>query len=298
MIDPLASSFPNIRGAGRAARVWSSFAAAVGLSPSRIVSMRLGHKLILDRRSNTERWPFYSGIYDDDVIEDICHLTPSEKYFLDVGANVGLFSIPIAMKCKQKRCCVIAFEPAPGNFERLERNIALNGLKEVVSARQMGLSSKSGIAALTLREDYTSGSPTGTASIQIDDDGLDAAWNTVNVPLAALDEFWDNEPIGVIKIDIEGHEDEFLLGAQKTILKWRPIIYMEINNWFFKRKNKSLQAACEYLVRANYLKFLRRKSSSPESVSDLDAFPNLENVWLVPNESVGTFLAATRKSHT
>ena len=121
MIDPLASCFPNIRGASRAASVWSSFATSIGLSPCRTVSMRLGHKLILDRRSQTERWAFYCGIYDDGVIDDICRLLPSESYFVDVGANIGFFSIPVALKCKQRRCHVMAFEPAPGNFERLEK---------------------------------------------------------------------------------------------------------------------------------------------------------------------------------
>ena len=92
-------------------------------------------------------------------------------------------------------------------------------------AKQIGLSSCRGNAALTLREDYATGSRTGNAALEIDD-GADEIWNKVNVPLIALDDYWENEPIGLVKVDIEGHEDEFLVGAQKTLLRWRPIIYI------------------------------------------------------------------------
>ena len=51
-------------------------------------------------------------------------LTP-EDTVIDVGANVGMFSIYIK---KKFGCNVIAFEPVPINFEHLKRNILLNGL--------------------------------------------------------------------------------------------------------------------------------------------------------------------------
>jgi FkbM family methyltransferase len=299
MIDPLASRFPNIRGARRAAGLWSSFAGAVGLPPCRTVPMRLGHKLILDRRSITERGAFYFGRYDDEQIDNICCLLAKESYFIDVGANVGFFSIAVGLRCKQKRCRVLAFEPAPGNFARLKKNIALNGLEDIVVVVRAGLSSAQGTAALTLREDYASGSSTGNASIQIDD-GADKVWNKVEVPIITLDDYWKNEPIGLIKVDIEGHEDEFLRGAQGALLACRPIIYLEVNNVYFKRKNKSLDAACEYLVGVGYSKWREKwwekKGSIPEPVQNLDTFTTLENVWMVPEEATPAFLDVKVKS--
>ena len=46
---------------------------------------------------------------------------------IDIGANVGLFSIYVK---KKFGCKVIAFEPVPQNFENLKKNILLNGFSE------------------------------------------------------------------------------------------------------------------------------------------------------------------------
>jgi FkbM family methyltransferase len=52
------------------------------------------------------------------------NLTP-EDVVIDIGANVGMFSIYVK---KKFGCKVIAFEPVPMNFEQFKKNIILNGL--------------------------------------------------------------------------------------------------------------------------------------------------------------------------
>jgi FkbM family methyltransferase len=143
--------------------------------------MRLGHNMILDMRGETEQRAFYTT-YDDKVINEICGLLPEGGRFLDVGANIGFFSIPVAMAWKEKHCNALAFEPVPSNFKMLKQNIAINGLEDVVVAEQLGLSRTRGTATITLRDYFGFGAPTGNTSILIDD-GDDKKWPKIDVQL-------------------------------------------------------------------------------------------------------------------
>jgi FkbM family methyltransferase len=283
MNDPLASRFPTFRGCRHRARAWAKIAGRLGFSPTCTVTMRIGHRMILDRRSGTERWAFYSGSYDDSVIRRIAALLPEGQAFLDIGANVGFFTLGVAWLCRNRSCRVHAFEPGPGNFGKLSANIALNQLSDRVTANSFGLSSAQGRAALTLREDYLEGSQSGNAAIEIND-GDDDRWQKVGINLRALDEIWDGAPIGVIKLDIEGHEDEFFAGACHTLCRHRPIIYMEVNNHYYRRKQKSLEKAYQFLLGDGYAIYRDRKGESPEPVCGTDQFTGVENVWLIPEE--------------
>ena len=49
---------------------------------------------------------------------------------IDIGAHVGFFSVFAARKAKRGR--VYSFEPAPQNFALLQKNVALNGIKNIV----------------------------------------------------------------------------------------------------------------------------------------------------------------------
>jgi FkbM family methyltransferase len=77
------------------------------------------------RNSNTVPYVWNELMNNFYGIEDI-HLT-EDDIIIDIGANVGLFSI--YMK-KKFGCKVIAFEPVPENFENLKRNIIHNGFLE------------------------------------------------------------------------------------------------------------------------------------------------------------------------
>lgn len=56
---------------------------------------------------------------------------PSTPLIVDVGANIGLFSL--YMKQRHPRARILAFEPAPENFDALTRNLTLHGTADVVA---------------------------------------------------------------------------------------------------------------------------------------------------------------------
>ena len=140
------------------------------------------------------------------------HLEPGDT-FLDVGSNLGMFSIFAARKVGPEGL-VVAFDPEEGAFQRLQENIALNDLTNVRSF-QIALSDRDGRLALQVgsNEDVSQGS----RLVPIGNDNS-AAQRTVSVMIG--DHFIQSERLRipkVVKIDVEGHEHATLMGLRETL---------------------------------------------------------------------------------
>jgi FkbM family methyltransferase len=129
--------------------------------------------------------------------------------FLDVGANLGLYSCVIASQNLVPR--TIAFEPDRENFARLSRNIALNNLGARVEAHQAAVGAKGGTAMLhpSARDNR------GQSSIDEAPPGY-AEGTSYDVAVVTLDDLVTMvDRKVVIKMDVEGHEGEVLNGAER-----------------------------------------------------------------------------------
>jgi FkbM family methyltransferase len=122
--------------------------------------------------------------------------------FVDIGANVGLFSLFVAAKAGPA-ARIVAIEPEPGNFARLTFNIASN-LPLPIEPVAVALGDHIGEVAIALnRRDR------GGTRVQVNGGGE----NTVNVPLKPLLMILAERNIAAIdalKIDVEGMEDAVL----------------------------------------------------------------------------------------
>ncbi len=166
------------------------------------------------------------GHYEREVESVLSELITRDTTFIDAGANVGYFTVLYSGLAKE----VYAFEPAPAVFERLSRNVALNGLGNV-RALQLALSKEKG--KLTLFESKISPGHDSTVkrfehdrSILVDAVGLDEV-----VGPSARDV--------VMKVDVEGSEMDVLLGASALIssgrvsaivLEWARGLYPNVAN--------------------------------------------------------------------
>ncbi len=92
----------------------------LGANPIVLAKMKDGTSMLVDLRTNTEVDAFYKGKYDPVLIDCIRRLLGAESYFLDIGANVGFYTVAIAttLKAKGGSGKVIAFEPFKGNYKR------------------------------------------------------------------------------------------------------------------------------------------------------------------------------------
>ena len=127
---------------------------------------------------------------------------------LDIGAHVGIVSIYLAKKYPFLR--IIAYEPMPVNFERLQRNVKSNGVQNI-AGRSMGVSRDGRQIEMTIHRGNTGGATTWMKELYLADHTVYKA------PTMMLDEILDQEGIfeklKLLKMDIEGMEHEVLMGT-------------------------------------------------------------------------------------
>ena len=166
------------------------------------------------------------------------------KNVLDIGANVGLFSLELYLDSKNITYHV--FEPIPTTYENLKKTALLNNVDpNHYKTYNLGLSDKNGsftfylpaaceAASLQpindeyyLKQSDEMGNYTGQTSMK-----------EVECKVTTVDEIVSKESIediGFIKIDVEGNELFVLRGAQKTLTTYRPLVYCELLRKHAKR---------------------------------------------------------------
>jgi FkbM family methyltransferase len=132
---------------------------------------------------------------------------------IDVGAHIGTHTLTMA-RCVGPSGRVYAFEPVKKIYRELVRNLALNGIGNVVPLRYaLG----NGSPRLMHMKPITPHEEGGTAVGRGGDP----------VELRSLDSF-GFEGVSLIKIDVEGYELPVLDGAAETIRRNRPVLVVEI----------------------------------------------------------------------
>ncbi len=169
-----------------------------------------GERYYVNHYSFVERM-IKQGEFENKRAAYLHDLLTSEDVFVDIGANIGFFTVIAA----QAGATVHAFEPDETNYQRLLRNLKLNGFKEPqVKTYRCALSDKSGHATLyrSLTDNY------GRVSLvsEKSPDGYE-------VPLRRLDDILTSfDQRYVVKVDVEGAEVLVLDGALGMMVKIRP----------------------------------------------------------------------------
>lgn len=161
------------------------------------------------------------GFFERAEVESLMDALVAGTSAIDVGANVGIFTIPLALRAAPSGR-VFAIEPYAPNVARLLEHLELNG-----------------VANAELHE-VAAGASDGTAELQLSDDPAcpsttivprhAAAQRTLTVPQRRLDSMWHaagRPQIGVVKIDVEGSEVTVLEGALDLIRICRPVLLVE-----------------------------------------------------------------------
>ena len=282
---------PRFPGLGRGYRFLNRMLLGCGAVPVVDARMKDGTTMRVDLRTHTELDAFYRGEYDPELLTLVLAILDPGAYFLDVGANVGFYSVAVArhMKHESKGGRVVAFEPVESNYQRLVENMRKNDLLDCSQICQVGISNRTGEVMMTLREDFVLGGETGNASIAINPE-FDSGFPTIQVTLAQLDELWPQVahpgvPVGLIKLDIEGHEDCALEGARRTLEAHRPVILMEVNKPYFRARRLDLDERFFGLFPPEYVIFCE-KQGAWTPVTSLNRCAELDNVFIIPGERV------------
>jgi len=140
--------------------------------------------------------------------------------FVDVGANIGLYSLLCAAVFDPRR--VVALEPAPDLADLAEKIRDANGL--TIDVRRIAASSANGTAELHLAD--------ATDVSNSLEPGFKSSARSVTVTTSTLDALtvgWSVPP-SVLKIDVEGHESSVLTGARGLLEQHRPTMVIEVLN--------------------------------------------------------------------
>ena len=162
----------------------------------------------------------YCGLYDYDDMNFLLRYLRAEDSFLDIGANIGVYTLLAASKIHSGS--IYSFEALPKNYTRLQENIKLNQFKHV-KTYELAVSNQTGTVALNLAEGDSMPFITHTATDK-----------TITVPTDTLDNLLQNQPLAnltLAKMDIEGAEILALKGALSLLKQQRPHVWiLEVND--------------------------------------------------------------------
>lgn len=181
---------------------------------------------------------FVTGRWDDDVGQVIRSTLKVGDVFVDIGANVGYFSL-LASQLGSK---VISFEPNPKCLAQLKINIELNNRKNI-DVRPVGLADKPGIAEFHVND----ASNIGGGSLR------DSLGEKFSVQLDTLDAQLLDQPVRLIKIDIEGAEVLALKGASATLSRSdAPDVICEVSENILRHLNSSKEELFKLMLSYGY----------------------------------------------
>ena len=172
-----------------------------------------------------------------------------EDIVWDIGASIGLLSVHAASVAR----AVVAFEPDPATFRRLQQNLQLNQLRDRVDCRMEALGDRGG--DVELRTDGLAGNAPSVANL-----GRHAGVTTAH--MTTIDQLVDSTLPAptVLKIDVEGAELLVLRGGSRLLSSTRAprMIFLEVHPAFLPMFGGTAEAIDQLVSQHEYEVAVRR----------------------------------------
>ena len=160
-------------------------------------------KLIVRKGLTGATGNLYCGLMEFNDMAFLLHFLRRTDLFIDIGANIGAYTLLASSEIKANS---ISIEPLEDTFLILMDNIYINNIQDNVKAYNIGLGSKISKTHFTKSLDTINHVATKNER------------NTIEVQIDTLDNILINEQCpALIKIDVEGYENEVINGASKTL---------------------------------------------------------------------------------
>ncbi|MFB9985732.1 FkbM family methyltransferase [Mesorhizobium kowhaii] len=208
----------------------------------------INYFLVCSPTDEIEAHVYEHGTWEPHLLDKVHSILFGKKtgVFVDVGANIGAITVPLAKQFPDIR--FIAFEPHPYVYERFTRNVSLNGISNVLCINkavgnrcgterqfyaQKNDSTNLGLSGFNLNYDVTDHDLIVVESVELD------------IALSDIDDI-----VLAIKIDVQGTELDVLKSAMKVIEKDKPIIFLEYESEYIDD--------CEEDVQREYMTFFEQ----------------------------------------
>ena len=252
----------------------------VGLNDRCLVKRR-GFNFDLDLSQGIDLTIYLLGSFEPSTARALARLVVPGSTVLDIGANIGAHTIPLAGLVGQEGR-VLAFEPTAFAFTKLERNIELNAdAKKVVHAYQCFLGAAD--AEDIPPEIYSSWPLTEAGGLHPKHGGnsnstTKAVGRSVDSVLAEH----GNPRVHLIKLDVDGFECDVLAGASGMMRRDQPVFVMELAPYVLAERGKSLQELLTFFQPFGYRFYdetsERMLQSDANSLSEMIADGESKNI--------------------
>ncbi|MBY0314988.1 MAG: FkbM family methyltransferase [Bdellovibrionales bacterium] len=227
------------------------------------VTLPWGGEILVNPRETIGKSLFHFGVYDLSLSECLWRLAEPGMRVLDIGANVGYFSLLLSAKVESQGK-VFSFEPHPEIFQKLKHNISKT---DNCTLHNIALSNKAGDSVLFIPKDFAKNE--GVASLEAQKDS-----ECLKIRTQTLDEVFKSEKIDLIKIDVEGHELAVFEGGHRVLSETKMVLFEDFSG------HKS--AAINFLIQSGFIvKRIVKNFWGPSliSVADGEELP----LWEPPN---------------
>lgn len=199
-------------------------------------------------RSDYVQWRLFYGVRDNALLEAKKHLN-NGGIVLDIGANFGAFSLRLATHILEQRNLNVqihAFEPNSAVAKNYVDNLSLNpAIQNIVRLYPIGLGNEKSERSFAYE---TSNTGAGRVTLR-------QATHRTHIKIEKLDD-WIEElkptKIAFIKLIVEGFEPEVFKGGWKAISRYKPPIFFEVTEKWWKENNSTIEEVLDKLRKLGY----------------------------------------------
>lgn len=293
----VAARLPHVRGKTRLLLVLYKMAGLENRHLSVRARLRrpVPFDVLLDLHSWLQRVAFLTGGYEEDTVEFLLELRRMDGRggaLLDVGANIGVISIPFVLASSAS---AIAVEAVPDNVARLRTNLELNALGDKVQVVPFALGETAGTVQIQVEGDLQAGEGTGTANILPEGSTYECVRQ--EIVIRTLDELVESGELAsrstVVKIDTDGYDLKVLQGGTRFLERDRPVIFGEFAAYCLAWHGQTIEDVVAFAREQRYETWFRTPHTwdfTREAPAKVD-----QDLLLVPAESVATFASLLRR---
>ena len=183
---------------------------------------------------------------DETILSVIKKISDQRRIFLlDCGSNYGFYSFYVASLSLGNQ--VLAFEASPGTFNSFKVNLELNNFRNI-NYRNLAISEVYG-KFINFYESHNDWESSATHNKFQNNKIASVETTTIDKELSKKDL---SDFVIIIKLDIEGNEFNAIQGGKDTILKYEPLITIELSRYNFNNQNYNFDYFRKFLNDSKY----------------------------------------------
>lgn len=175
-------------------------------------------KLLIEKGMEGATGNIYCGLHEFDEMAFLLHTMRRDDVFIDVGANVGTYSV---LAAGHVGAGVLAYEPVPTTYQHLSNNIRVNRIENLITAKNVCVGDDEGVVSFA-----TDFGPTNHVITPTEGDIAH-----IDIDVVTLDgEYSPSDKSVYLKVDVEGFEKSVIDGAETVLANRNTVaVVMELN---------------------------------------------------------------------